>query len=96
MDANAKRKKTTPRFFLLLTLLCVAAAAFVFVAQEQKFREIEKETAALQAEYDTLLSEQERLEYMIEYAQSDIYRIQYAREKLGYLDENDIKFQIEE
>ena len=96
MDQTAKHIKTTPRFFLLLTVICVAAACFVYIAQEQKYKEIEEETASLQEEYDALLSEKQRIEYMIEYAQSDTYRIQYAREKLGYIGKNDIKFNIEE
>ncbi len=96
MDQTTKHRKTTPRFFLLLTIVCVAAACFVYIAQEQKVKEIQEETASLQAEYDALLSEKQRVEYMIEYAQSDTYRIQYAREKLGYVGENDIKFNIEE
>ncbi len=96
MDQTAKRRKTTPKFFVLLTLLCVVAACFVYVSQGVKLNEIKKETDALQAEYDELLSEKQRIEYMIEYAQSDSYRIQYAREKLGYVGENDIKFNIEE
>lgn len=96
MDNNSKHRKTTPKFFFLLTLICIAAACFVYVSQEQKLQDIKSETEALQEEYDGLLSEKQRIEYMIEYAQSDTYRIQYAREKLGYVGENDIKFDIEE
>lgn len=89
-------KQVTPKFFVLLMLVCLVAAGFVFVSQEQKRIEIDKETATLQKEYDELLSEKQRIEYMIEYAQSDTYRIQYAREKLGYVGENDVKFDITE
>ncbi len=87
-------KKTTPKFFLMLTLVCVITACAVFITQEQKTLEIEQEVAALEEEYAYLQSEKQRIEYMIEYAQSDAYRIQYAREKLGYVQENDVKFVI--
>lgn len=92
--ANQRSKHVTPKFFVLLMLVCVVAAGFVFVSQEKKLNEIKKETASLEEEYAELLSEKQRVEYMIEYAQSDTYRIQYAREKLGYVGENDIKFEI--
>lgn len=92
----AHGKQVTPKFFVLIMLVCLVAAGFVFVSQEQKRSDIKKETAELQKQYDELLSEKQRVEYMIEYAQSDSYRIQYAREKLGYVDENDIKFEITE
>ena len=39
-------------------------------------------------------NEQQRVEYMIEYAHSEEYKLQYAREKLGYVHENDVKFEI--
>ncbi|MDO5112722.1 MAG: septum formation initiator family protein [Clostridia bacterium] len=92
--ATQTHKKTTPKFFLMLTLVCVIVACAVFVSQEQKSLEIEQEVAALQEEYAYLQSEKQRIEYMIEYAQSEAYRIQYAREKLGYVQENDVKFVI--
>lgn len=79
----------------MLTVVCVAIACMVFMAQEQKLSDIHKETAALEQEYEALLNEQQRVEYMIEYAQSTDYLLQYAREKLGYVRENDIKFNIE-
>jgi len=53
---------------------------------------ITEETALLQTELDKLKVEQERLERMLEYMQTDDYLLQYAREKLGYVFPNDIKF----
>ena len=41
-----------------------------------------------------LQAEEQRLEYMIDYAKSDEYRVQYAREKLGLVLPDDIKFDI--
>lgn len=45
-------------------------------------------------QYAALQAEEQRLEYMIEYAKSDEYRVQYAREKLGLVLPDDIKFDI--
>ena len=43
-----------------------------------------------------LQNEEQRLEYMIEYAKSEEYLIQYAREKLGFVLPDDVKFDIED
>ena len=53
---------------------------------------IAEDTAALQAQLDALRVEEERLERMLEYMQTDDYLLQYAREKLGYVFPDDIKF----
>lgn len=94
-DRHAQRK-TTPRFFVMLTIVCIVAACAVYFSQEQKFQEIRTQTAALEEEYQALANEKQRVEYMIEYAQSEAYRIQYAREKLGYVHPGDIKFKIQD
>ena len=46
----------------------------------------------LQKELDGLTVEQERLERMLEYMQTNDYLLQYAREKLGYVYPGDYKF----
>lgn len=92
---HKRHKKTTPKFFIMLTIVCVVIACVFFVAQEQKLDEIHQETAVLEQQYEALLNEQQRVEYMIEYAHSTDYLLQYAREKLGYVRESDIKFNIE-
>ena len=46
-------------------------------------------------EYAALQIEKQRIEYMIEYAQSEEYLLQYAREKLGYVKPGDVKFSVE-
>ncbi len=92
-----KRKlRITPKFIVLLTVLCAAFACLLYFAQEKKLNEIAAQEAALQQQYQALQNEAQRLEYMIEYAKSEEYLIQYAREKLGFVLPDDIKFNIEE
>ena len=87
-----KRKlKATPRFIMLLTLICLIFAGAVILSQ---LNEIAAKQAALDEQYAALQAEEQRLEYMIEYAKSDEYRVQYAREKLGLVLPDDIKFDI--
>ena len=90
-----KRKlKATPRFIMLLTLICLIFAGAVILSQQVKLNEIAAKQAALDEQYAALQAEEQRLEYMIEYAKSDEYRVQYAREKLGLVLPDDIKFDI--
>ena len=90
-----KRKlKATPRFIMLLTLICLIFAGAVIHSQQAKLNEIAAKQAALDEQYAALQAEEQRLEYMIEYAKSDEYRVQYAREKLGLVLPDDIKFDI--
>lgn len=90
-----KRKlKATPRFIMLLTLICLIFAGAVIFSQQAKLNEIAAKQAALDEQYAALQAEEQRLEYMIEYAKSDEYRVQYAREKLGLVLPDDIKFDI--
>ena len=90
---NKQKKRVSKRFFFLLASVAGAVALCAMLyTQEAKMREISREKAQLTEEYEALLTEQERLEYMIEYAKSDEYRLQYAREILGYVLPNDIKF----
>ncbi len=92
---NKRKFKATPRFLALVTLVCLIFAAAVYVSQESKLAEVRAKEAELQTSYDALQAEEQRLEYMIEYAKSDEYRIQYAREKLGLVLPGDIKFNID-
>lgn len=89
-----KRKKT--RAVVLFALLCVCLVATVIVSQENKLRAIAQEQLELQEVINGQEDEKARLEYMIEYAQNEAYLIQYAREKLGYVEEDEIKFNIED
>ena len=66
-----KRKlKATPRFIMLLTLICLIFAGAVILSQQAKLNEIAAKQAALDEQYAALQAEEQRLEYMIEYAKS--------------------------
>ena len=88
--------KATPRFIALAALVCFAFACVVYFSQQAKLSEVRGERAVLEEEYNALKAEEQRLEYMIEYAKSEEYQLQYAREKLGLVLPDDIKFNIED
>ena len=94
--AQKRKFRITPKFIVLLTVLCVVFAYALYLSQEQKLKEIAEKEAALRQEYQALQNEEQRLEYMIEYAKSEEYLIQYAREKLGFVLPDDVKFDIED
>ena len=91
-----RKRRLTVRFALVACALLLYALGMVIRSQGVKLKEIRAEQDALQQEYLALQNEQQRLERMIEYAKSDEYLIQYAREKLGYVLPDDIKFHIED
>jgi cell division protein FtsB len=93
---HKRRFKATPRFVALVMLVCFAFACAAYLSQQEKLGEVRTKEAELQSRYAELQAEEQRLEYMIEYAKSDEYRIQYAREKLGLVLPDDIKFNIED
>lgn len=92
--AEKKKHKKKP-LGLLVGLFCAAAFVMVFVGQENKLAAIEEEQQSLSQEYKALELEKQRIEYMIEYAQSEEYILQYAREKLGFVKPDDIQFSVE-
>jgi len=90
--AQTKRFKLKARYIILAFLLAFCVMGGIYLSQQTKMTTITEETALLQTELDKLKVEQERLERMLEYMQTDDYLLQYAREKLGYVFPNDIKF----
>ena len=97
--AQASGKKKTrmkPRFIFITFMLCICAICAALYSQNQKLRDIEAEKRALTEEYNELKNEEQRLEYMIEYAGTEEFLLQYAREKLGFVMPDDIKFDIQE
>lgn len=90
--AKQFRLKLKARYVILAFLLAFCILGGIYLSQQTKMTTIEEETAALQAQLDALRVEEERLERMLEYMQTDDYLLQYAREKLGYVYPNDIKF----
>ena len=61
--AMQKRKlRITPKFIVLLTVLCAAFACLLYFAQEKKLNEIAAQEAALQQQYQALQNEAQRLD----------------------------------
>ena len=89
-----KKYRFKPRFILIVVVVLLAITGAVLFSQEQKLSAIDAQKQVLTDEYDDLLNEKQRLEYMIEYSKTDEYLIQYAREKLGFVAPDDIKFDI--
>lgn len=81
-----------PLYIILFFVLMTFILGGVFLSQQTQLRSIAEQKEILQIDLDDLKIEEERLERMLEYMQSDDYKRQYAREKLGYLYPNDIKF----
>lgn len=90
--AKQFRFKLKARYVILAFLLAFCILGGIYLSQQTKMTTIAEDTAALQAQLDALRVEEERLERMLEYMQTDDYLLQYAREKLGYVFSDDIKF----
>ncbi len=81
-----------PRYIILFFILTIFVLGGVYLSQRTKLSSIAEEKVKLQTNLDAKKVEQERLERMLEYMQTTDYKIQYAREKLGYVFEDDWKF----
>ncbi len=81
-----------PQHILLGCCLVLLGLVFVYVSQSAKLSQIEKEKAQLNQDYQAMLLEEQRLNGMLGYVQTDEYMMQYAREKLGYVSPDDYKF----
>ena len=81
-----------PRYILLAFLLTFFILGGVYLSQQTTLTSIAEQKAELQLRLDAVKVEQERLERMLEYMKTDEYLMQYAREKLGYVFPDDIKF----
>ncbi|MDL2235891.1 septum formation initiator family protein [Christensenellaceae bacterium OttesenSCG-928-L17] len=87
--------KLRPRHILGSCLAVLLLIGGLFFGQRKKLAEIEAQQAQLQEQYAQLQLEEDRLKSMVEYAQTDEYKEQLAREKFGYVAPDDFKFYIE-
>ena len=81
-----------PVHLFLIFILLLFVLGGVYLSQQTTMASIEQEKAEKQSVLDGLKVDEERLERMLEYMQTDQYMMQYAREKLGYVFDDDIKF----
>lgn len=96
MKRYKRKAGLRPRHVYLGMAIGLLLLAGVMVSQTGKQEEILRQQEALTGQLNALMLEEQRLEHMLEYAQTDEYLQQYAREKLGYLGPNDYKFYIDE
>ena len=80
------------RYLILFFILVFFVLGGVYLSQQTKLESIATQKVELQTQLDSLKVNEERLERMLEYMQTTDYKIQYAREKLGYVFEGDWKF----
>jgi len=93
MKRKRKKKNCKPILFWLCVLMVIGAGfAAVMLSQQDKLNQLRQEQAALTEEYDGLMVETERLRRMLDYVNTEQYMLQYAREKLGYVMPEDIRF----
>ena len=95
MTKKHRKKNKRARAATLVGLIAAVIIAVVLYSQEVKLRTIYAEQAELEEVIAGQQEEMDRLEYMIEYTGSESYLIQYAREKLGYVRPDEIKFDVE-
>ena len=92
MAKKKKKFRLRAGYVILAFLLLVCILGGVYLSQETRIKTIAEEQASLQNELDKLKVEEERLERTLEYMGTNDYLLQYAREKLGYVYSNDLKF----
>lgn len=90
LESNGIRIR--PRYIIMAFVLAFFVLGGVFLSQQTKLKSIQEEKLILQSRLDAISVEEERLERMLEYMQTDEYKLQYAREKLGYVFSDDVKF----
>ena len=81
-----------PVHLFLIFILLLFILGGVYLSQQTTMSSSEDEKEEKQSILDGLKVDEERLERMLEYMQTDQYMMQYAREKLGYVFDDDIKF----
>lgn len=88
---KAKRRKKQKHSFILSLALLLAAGYFVisFVSTQLEIRSKEKEAAAVRAQYEAQLAENERLQAVVDGGDEAEYIERVAREKLGYVMPNE-------
>ncbi len=84
---KAKRRKKQKHSFILSLALLLAVGYFVIslVSTHLEIRQKEQEAAAVQAQYEAQLAENERLQAVVDGGDESEYMERVAREKLGYV-----------
>lgn len=92
MKKGAKKHRVTAKFLAIIGVVAACFICAIVLMQESKLAQIRMERAKLEAEFQLLQNEEQRVENMLKYVHSEEYLLQYAREKLGFVKPEDIKF----
>lgn len=88
---KAKRRKKQKHSFILGLALLLAAGYFAInlIGAQLEIRNKEKEAAAVRAQYEAQVAENERLQAIVDGGNEAEYIERVAREKLGYVMPNE-------
>lgn len=87
------RKDRVASFVRLLVLSCVLCITFVtLLSQQKRLFYLNDEQKLLEAKLDQLKLEEEKRKRLLDFTQTDAYIEQFARDKLGLVKKDDIKF----
>lgn len=87
-----KKRRITLKFKLLILLACLVYAGVLFVDQSTLLSSLDKEKAALQEQFDQQALVNSELQNEAQFTNSDAYIEKAAREKLGWVKKDEIKF----
>lgn len=88
----AVRKRVTLKFKLIILFACLVYAGVLFVNQTALLADLNREKAQMQEQYEQQSMLNAQLQNQAQFTGSDAYIEKAAREKLGWVKENEIKF----
>jgi len=88
----AVKKKVTLKFKLIILFACLVYTGILFVNQTTLTADLNREKEALTQEYEQQAMLNSQLKNQAQFTGSDAYIEKAAREKLGWVKENEIKF----
>jgi len=92
MAQNQRKKFLQPRFWVLISAVLLVVFLFAFVVQYVRLQTQQQTLLNLQQERQTLMDEVSELMEQMEYMQTNEYIEQAAREQLGMLLPDEIRY----
>ena len=89
--AQKTKRRLGMRFFSFVFVALLAYAGFLLVRQQVKIQELNHDAAAVSDDIDAVKDQNEQLERDKEQAAMDEYIEQQARDKLGWVKENELR-----
>lgn len=92
-----KKTKSGFKVLALVTVLSLSAMVFMitFITQRIRLTALNMQMEGLSRELEELALEEQRLELLMSYVQTAQFADDYARNKLGYVQQNEIVFRSE-